>query len=343
MRDHLIEEFRRAVLGRDAARARRAETKAQWIELKGEIRTLDELVRKHEATVEAIQHEMLTGETGLDLVDAARRNGHADPPGDDDRPGERGPVDFHGRRQPKAKAGRERADEHRTADETPGFTAFDVMTAAGADALSRHLESIEREAPPAAPAIAESPGPFAVAADRAEIERQKRRDRDRRRKERLAGDASATSPASDGLGAGQPPPTLSDADKIKIAVKDSMLRSPERMSCIMDLGDTPSDEAIERAVSLAWMRGQEKLTAKSESGETVEYITRGGSTPALFLGHAPTNRRSPAVAGTKLCILSVRNAFELWGDDPHVRKHGSSTSPLQHPGKGMFLPLTTDH
>ena len=132
-----LNELRESLEARNKARQARADLLGRLAELKVELKESTAEIDKLTSTVEAIEREVLTGATGLDLIDAARRNGHCD----DDRPGDRGPTDFHGRRQPTPKPKRDRPDERRAG----AFPAFDLSTDDGAEALGDHLASIERE------------------------------------------------------------------------------------------------------------------------------------------------------------------------------------------------------
>jgi septal ring factor EnvC (AmiA/AmiB activator) len=93
MNADLVHELRAAINARDIARAKRAAKQTQLAETKKEIHELNGEVGKLESTVESIQHELLTGESGLPLVDAAKANGRAD-----ERPGNRSPANFFGKR-----------------------------------------------------------------------------------------------------------------------------------------------------------------------------------------------------------------------------------------------------
>ena len=75
--EELIAELKAAVARRDKARIDRGILLESLAEFKGKIRVADEALAKLDTTVEAIQHELVTGETGLGLIDAAARNGHA--------------------------------------------------------------------------------------------------------------------------------------------------------------------------------------------------------------------------------------------------------------------------
>jgi hypothetical protein len=77
VKNELIEELRSALARRDVKRQTRNEISGQIAELKLDLKEVQVELAKLDTTVEEIQHELVTGKTGLDLVDAAKRNGHA--------------------------------------------------------------------------------------------------------------------------------------------------------------------------------------------------------------------------------------------------------------------------